>query len=312
MTYGGVAGARVWAYYDLETATKDAVSRKATILNNTQIITPANEKTDQTSVNRSIKEYISSCNTFAQEMSIDTSSCANKENITTKYTTCKNKISNYQKIISSYTSSVSGYVNSGYIKNSDSLYTDFNNACSTARENLKEYSNYLDYLSNKDYNEDMGTDIKTSLTDDEIKNNKYIKKYKTSSDEYNTEDIAFLQICNPNHNKETLVAFRLVGIIITIVKIIVPIIIIVLGMIDMSKAVFGGKDESIIKSLKTLLFRIFAGILIFFAPTIVRMIFETIDGWDNVESKFHTCMLCVTGSNECPDVSFEEAFRTGE
>ena len=113
-----------------------------------------------------------------------------------------------------------------------------------------------------------------------------------------------LQICDANESPKIVASFRLVGIFVTIIKIIVPIIIIVMGMFDMSKAVLEGKDDSIKKQAISLLRRAIACVLIFFVPTIMRNLFHFIDGWDDVENEYSTCIDCILGDSSCPEVGF--------
>lgn len=114
----------------------------------------------------------------------------------------------------------------------------------------------------------------------------------------------FLQICDVNENPQIVASTRLVGIFINIIKILVPIILIVLGSIDMAKAVISKEQDAIQKQLFVLIRRIIIGSLVFFAPTIINSAFHMIDGMDNYESAFSTCMDCILGSDSCPEVSF--------
>ena len=72
----------------------------------------------------------------------------------------------------------------------------------------------------------------------------------------------------------------------------------------MSKAVIEGKEDSIKKQGISFLRRAIACVLIFLAPSIILAIFRGIDGWDGVESEYDTCMKCILGSSECPEVGF--------
>lgn len=67
----------------------------------------------------------------------------------------------------------------------------------------------------------------------------------------------------------------LVGWALTIFKIAIPLIIIIIGLVDLGKAAVSSKPEEIKKSVTSLLWRLVGGIAIFFIPTIVLMIF----GW---------------------------------
>ena len=69
----------------------------------------------------------------------------------------------------------------------------------------------------------------------------------------------------------------LLGIAVTAIKVAIPIILIVMGMLDMGKAVTSGKDDEIKKQLKVFLFRAVAAVLVFFIPSIVGMIMQAVN-----------------------------------
>lgn len=66
--------------------------------------------------------------------------------------------------------------------------------------------------------------------------------------------------------------FSLVGLFVTIFKIIIPILLIVFGIMDVGKSVTAGKDDEIKKNLKSFAFRVAAAIMVFFIPNIVGMV----------------------------------------
>lgn len=76
----------------------------------------------------------------------------------------------------------------------------------------------------------------------------------------------------------------IVKFIMRVICIIVPIVMIVLGTIDLFKAVTAGKEEDIKKKQKALITRLIAGILVFLVPTIVTVLFNLI-GY----KEWHTC-----------------------
>ncbi len=92
---------------------------------------------------------------------------------------------------------------------------------------------------------------------------------------------------------------KFIGYILLIVKIIIPLILIVFGIIDLFKAVTGGKDGEIAKSLKSFVFRLIGGVAIFFVPTIVSFIFSLVDGFDSVESEYNLCQQCILNVSRC-------------
>lgn len=92
---------------------------------------------------------------------------------------------------------------------------------------------------------------------------------------------------------------KFIGHIVTIFKIIIPILLIAFGMMDFFKAVTAGKDEEIKKSVKTFALRVLAGVVIFFLPTIVSFIFSMIDSWAEFEGDFNACQRCVFRVSKC-------------
>lgn len=60
--------------------------------------------------------------------------------------------------------------------------------------------------------------------------------------------------------------------IVLIIQIVVPILLVVLGMIDLVKSVIAGKEDEIKKSQMTFVKRLIAGALVFFVFVIVKMV----------------------------------------
>lgn len=61
--------------------------------------------------------------------------------------------------------------------------------------------------------------------------------------------------------------------IINLIKIIVPIALILMGSIDLAKAVFAGKDDDIKKATGTLVKRLIAAVMIFLLSFLIQIIF---------------------------------------
>lgn len=93
--------------------------------------------------------------------------------------------------------------------------------------------------------------------------------------------------------------FIFIGKIFSIIKILIPILIIIFGVIDLFKAVIGSKDDEIKKSVRSLMFRAIAGVVIFFVPTIIHLVFLLIDDWQSYETTYSKCSLCITSPNKC-------------
>ena len=91
---------------------------------------------------------------------------------------------------------------------------------------------------------------------------------------------------------------RIVGLVIFVIKVAVPIILIVVGMVDLAKAV-GEKDEKTIKEAQNrLIKRVIAAILVFLVITIVGIIFGVLG-----ENDYKECMHCVNHpfADECKE-----------
>lgn len=88
----------------------------------------------------------------------------------------------------------------------------------------------------------------------------------------------------------------LVGWALTIFKIVIPLIIIALGLLDLGKAAVSSKPEEIKKSAQSLMWRLIGGIVIFFIPTIIMVVFGFVTkfGDDKGAVDFDKCYTCIT------------------
>jgi len=95
--------------------------------------------------------------------------------------------------------------------------------------------------------------------------------------------------------------WQVVGWILWVFKIAIPILIIVFGMIDLGKAVVASKDDEIKKALKQLMLRAVAGVVIFFIPNLVGLIFSMVGSWSEVEGEYKVCEHCIVhpGGENC-------------
>lgn len=97
----------------------------------------------------------------------------------------------------------------------------------------------------------------------------------------------------------TIEIWKFLGNILRIVLIIIPILIIFFGALDFGKAVVASKDDEIKKALKSLIFRIFSGLIILFIPYIIGFAFDLVSGFDSVESDYEICVNCLTDPSNC-------------
>lgn len=150
-----------------------------------------------------------------------------------------------------------------------------------AKEQANKYCNPTDAVNYdsakcKEYQDKMN----------EIKN-----KYANISDK---EKLNLDDFCQGN----VLRVFTTLGWIFFILKILIPLVLIIFGVIDISKAVLSSKDDEIKKSTKTLIMRVVAGIIIFLVPSflnfIVGLIGSKADGvYNENNGTFADCTSCM-------------------
>ena len=87
--------------------------------------------------------------------------------------------------------------------------------------------------------------------------------------------------------------WKFIGNIIYIIRIVIPVIIILLGTLDLGKAVIAGEDKKIKEAQKTFIKRLIYGVAIFFMFTIVEVIFGLL-GVETNEGDSKICWDCAT------------------
>lgn len=94
--------------------------------------------------------------------------------------------------------------------------------------------------------------------------------------------------------------FIIIGHVVNIAKIFIPIIIIGLGIMDFFKAIIASKDDEIKKSSKSLIMRTIAGVVVFFIPVFIELVFSWVSGWsENYEKQYQECFKCIWDVNSC-------------
>lgn len=92
-----------------------------------------------------------------------------------------------------------------------------------------------------------------------------------------------------------------VGLVVLIIKIVIPLLLIILGMVDLGKAVVSSDDKAISKSVSSLVKRFIAAVVVFFIPTIVSALFNALSLMsEQDQADYNKCVQCVTNANgEC-------------
>lgn len=99
--------------------------------------------------------------------------------------------------------------------------------------------------------------------------------------------------------QQTANIWKVLGYVVLIIKIVIPLLLIIFGMVDLGKAVISSDDKAISKSVSSLVRRFIAAVVIFFIPTIVSALFNVLDIMGDEQSDYNVCIQCVTNVNEC-------------
>lgn len=65
--------------------------------------------------------------------------------------------------------------------------------------------------------------------------------------------------------------------VIPLIQIGIPIILIILGMLDLGKAVVASKEDEMKKAQSTFIKRVIIGVVVFFVPTVVNIVMDLAD-----------------------------------
>ena len=103
-----------------------------------------------------------------------------------------------------------------------------------------------------------------------------------------------LNFCQYGGTRRT---FKILGLAINIIKILVPLILMITGIITLSKTVISGKDDDLKSSLSILAKKAIAGIIIFLLPGALDYAFDTLIGYD--DSSFTACTKCLLAPDSC-------------
>lgn len=92
-------------------------------------------------------------------------------------------------------------------------------------------------------------------------------------------------------------AFKIAGLIISMLKIIVPLIVVITGMISFAKPIISGKAEDITGNAMILIKKVIAGLVIFIIPDIMNYAFNLVPDYD--DSSMSQCTTCLLDVDNC-------------
>ena len=125
-------------------------------------------------------------------------------------------------------------------------------------------------------------------------------------------DIPKLEFCEQNG---VLQAFKIIGLILFVVKILVPVLLIVLGTIDFVKALTNPEEKADKEAINMFVKRLIIGIIIFLIPTILDLLLNFVDGAEDTSKGFSACTTCMFNpfdSNKCVGVETTSQNNTTE
>ena len=91
--------------------------------------------------------------------------------------------------------------------------------------------------------------------------------------------------------------WSLIGVIVFWIQIAIPVIIILLGTIDLGKAVISGDDKKVKEAQKAFIMRLIYGVAVFFVVFIVQVIFSAVG--EAQDSTSGLCWKCVGNRGKC-------------
>jgi hypothetical protein len=92
---------------------------------------------------------------------------------------------------------------------------------------------------------------------------------------------------------------RFIGYIWLFLKYLIPLMIIFVGIIDLSKAITTDKDSMLKDQLILFGKRVLAGVIFFLIPTILNITLNTIDKWVDNQSDYEKCTTCLFDPKSC-------------
>lgn len=94
-------------------------------------------------------------------------------------------------------------------------------------------------------------------------------------------------------------AFNILGYLVTIIKVLVPVILIITGIKSLFKAMIDDDSSNIKKSANLFITKFIVGAFIFFIPALFNALFSVVSGYDQTKVKFTDCAICLTNTKSC-------------
>lgn len=87
--------------------------------------------------------------------------------------------------------------------------------------------------------------------------------------------------------------WQLVGQLLTIIKIVIPVALIIVGIITLGKAVITTDEKEAKKGFQLLIKKFIVAVFIFFLPTLVTAMFTTVKDFSELRDDYDVCRECI-------------------
>ena len=103
--------------------------------------------------------------------------------------------------------------------------------------------------------------------------------------------------------------FKIIYLLLNIIRVLVPVIIIIIGTKDLMNAVLQSNTDEMKKAPSIFIKRLIAGLIIFLIPSLLDTVFNMVASYENNPTEFAGCSVCLTNGNDC-DTLMEVAKAT--
>lgn len=100
---------------------------------------------------------------------------------------------------------------------------------------------------------------------------------------------------------QSLRAFQIIGYLIYVAKMVIPLLLIILGSIDLAKGVIATNEKPNKDSLMAFVRRLIIAVIVFLIPTVLDFLLSFVDGVNNTMDKYSVCTTCLLNplGDEC-------------
>lgn len=93
---------------------------------------------------------------------------------------------------------------------------------------------------------------------------------------------------------QTAAVWQFVGQCLLVIKVILPVVLIIMGVITLGKAVISDDEKDVKKGFTKMLHKFIVAVIIFFIPSIVTALFNVVGGFDDVSEDYAVCKSCIS------------------